>query len=381
MSIVTASANHQLDQLLELMTEILQLSGTQYALAEQRYGAVSDWLSRDGSPLAAYDPLIHPQGSMLLGTTVRPRGLAVYDLDLVCLMDLRGGALPDPMRLYDQVYARLADSEVYAPLLRRKNRCLRLDYVNDFHLDILPAVADPARGGTCILVPDRKLKDWKESNPKGFAEWFERQARPWRRVLAEREIEPLPAPQAAQQKATLKRVVQLIKRYRDIACDGDQWCARSVVLTTLAATNFAGDVLCSDGLLHVVGAIVDWTEAQPGVPVVANPTNDAENFAESWNAESYRAFVSLLGKFREELHELTNSTGLEDVASGLSRLFGEDLSNRVIAESARRIKEANDAGAIRMHKGGGLTTGGMGAVASSSSSSSFATRGHTFYGA
>jgi hypothetical protein len=56
--------------------------------------------------------------------------------------------------------------------LERLKRCLRLNYAGAFHLDILPACPNDRLGGGAILVPDRKLECWKDSNPKGFAEWF-----------------------------------------------------------------------------------------------------------------------------------------------------------------------------------------------------------------
>jgi hypothetical protein len=40
-------------------------------------------------------------------------------------------------------------------------------------MDILPAIPDPSRGGTALLVPDHDAQSWKPSNPKGYAAWFD----------------------------------------------------------------------------------------------------------------------------------------------------------------------------------------------------------------
>ena len=57
-------------------------------------------------------------------------------------------------------------------MIELKNRCVRVSYATEFHLDILPACPDRYAGGTCVVVPDRKVQHWKASNPKGFAQWF-----------------------------------------------------------------------------------------------------------------------------------------------------------------------------------------------------------------
>jgi len=68
---LTASANHTLDALLELVCVELQLTETQDAQSRGHYQAVADWLSRDGSPLQHFRPHIFPQGSQRLGTLPR----------------------------------------------------------------------------------------------------------------------------------------------------------------------------------------------------------------------------------------------------------------------------------------------------------------------
>jgi hypothetical protein len=54
----------------------------------------------------------------------------------------------------------------------KKNRCIRIVYANLFYIDILPGFQESALDINRIVVPDRSLKDWTPSNPKGYAEWF-----------------------------------------------------------------------------------------------------------------------------------------------------------------------------------------------------------------
>ncbi|HZN54933.1 MAG TPA: nucleotidyltransferase, partial [Candidatus Polarisedimenticolaceae bacterium] len=142
----------------------LGLSAARHAEAESRYKAVGDWLSTAGSPVAMFQPQIYPQGSMALRTTVQPIRQLEFDLDMVVEIDWTN---LQPMVLYEMVYQWLSRNPELRPHLERKRRCIRLNYPKNFHLDVLPARRDLIRGGTCIEVPDRELKCWMPSNPRG----------------------------------------------------------------------------------------------------------------------------------------------------------------------------------------------------------------------
>jgi hypothetical protein len=184
LAIATRSYNSQLDALLEEICIALQLTDTQYDEAKSRYGAVGRWLSEPGSLLAGFKPDIYPQGSVRLGTTVKPRHQEEHDVDLICQMELPPHLYRQPVAILDLVEARLSESGHYKGKTERFKRCVRISYANEFHLDITPARNDPDRPDTCILVPDRKIREWKPSNPLGYAEWFEFQADRAKKALA-----------------------------------------------------------------------------------------------------------------------------------------------------------------------------------------------------
>jgi hypothetical protein len=91
---VTASANHTLDALLELVCVQVQLTETQDEKARGHYGAAADWLSREGIQLREFSPHIYPQGSQRLGTTTKPVAQTEFDLDAICLMQIDSSVHP-----------------------------------------------------------------------------------------------------------------------------------------------------------------------------------------------------------------------------------------------------------------------------------------------
>lgn len=178
--LVTASANHTLDALLELVCQRIQLTETQDTAAREHYDAVSDWLARDGSPLQLLDPYIYPQGSQRLQTTTKPVRQTEFDLDAICRLDVRTKCHPGAV--YRLLWDRLWENKVYRKIMVQMPRCVRLEYSGDFHLDIAPAIPDLWHGGDCILVPDLDANlafdhpendRWKLTCPQGYAKWFQ----------------------------------------------------------------------------------------------------------------------------------------------------------------------------------------------------------------
>ena len=260
----TATIEAQLDDLLMRICEELQLDGTRRERAEQSYRGVEAVLENQPS-VAALRPRIYPQGSMLLGTTVRPLVGDEYDLDVVSEFSCRPHSFETPTHALDLIEHTLRGSATYAPMVERKNRCIRLNYAHEFHLDILPACRDVVRGGTCIIVPDRKLSEWTPSNPKGFAAWFDGRTRKLSRAL-DKAAEPLPMPELAHAKPALKLAVQLLKRMRDVRFRNSAAPAPiSVVLTTLAGHFYTGE----QSLARTVQEILSGVSAESRIVVHA----------------------------------------------------------------------------------------------------------------
>jgi len=339
--ITAESFEAQLDDLLARICYKLQISQTQHKVAEDRYTAISRWLEADGSPLAAFWPAIYAQGSLRIGTTVRPIARQEYDLDLVCEMQIDWRMIRRPVFLLDMVETRLREDDTYRTMLERKNRCVRVKYANEFHLDILPACPDPEAGNGCVLVPDREANDWKGSNPKGYAQWFESRAELLAKRFVER-VEPLPMPEPTEFKLPLKRVVQLIKRWRDVAYNESRDDAPiSIVLTTLVASHYNGEPSVGLALTNCLARIVETLPPTGERLIVWNPTNPEEDLSERWDEKpaAYEAFVSGISSLNKRWQELQHYRG-QKLTTTLEQLFGEDETRSALKEQAEYVTKA-----------------------------------------
>jgi hypothetical protein len=349
-----------LDRQLERICLQLQLTVTQYRDAEMKYQAVGKWLSAEDSELAPFAPEIYPQGSMLLGTTVRPwRGIE-YDLDLVC--QLHWCANVPPVTVYNWVHDRMASHETYAQMLEKLKRCLRLNYAGEFHLDVLPAC--PNGTAKAIIVPDRKLQCWVHSNPRGFAQWFFQRCQlrdEFAKQMFAEKIEPLPSAVPSEYKYPLQRAVQLMKRHRDLFFDGGRDIARSVILTTLAGHSYGGQRSLSLALDMILDRIYHSMEGINEVPRIQNPVHVEENFTDTWDIEKFERFKSYIADFREQIKGLLYPTteeqrrGFEKAAQHLGSLFGSAEVKEAIRLEASEMNEGRKTKNLGVTSAGSLT--------------------------
>jgi hypothetical protein len=327
--------------------EALDLTPTQYDDAVQKYQAVGTWLNKSGTLLAAADPLIYPQGSIAIGTATKPVGRDEFDLDLVCQLQI--GARMSPAALKRAIGQRLRENALYRERLEEKNRCWRIVYAGEFHMDILPGRPDPRfTNGTALLVPDKELAAWKETDPKGYAAWFVERSRlsiaASKGIRADVEAPP-PSPQAST-KTPLQLAVQILKRHRDLSLGGDEDAPISIIITTLAASAYVGQDSVFDTLHYLILRMPSFIETDAaGEAVVRNPVNPLENFADKWREEPRKKqrFFEWLQAASRELDRLSR-TSLPDAVKALAPLVGERAGSEAVRRYGARIHDQRTTG-------------------------------------
>jgi len=341
------SRRAQLDELLTYGAEALDLTPTQYDDAVQKYQAVGTWLNKPGSLLAAADPLIYPQGSIAIGTATKPVGRDEFDLDLVCQLQI--GAGTSPAALKRAIGQRLRENAVYQERLEEKNRCWRIVYAGEFHMDILPGRPDLRFAtGTALLIPDKELATWKETDPKGYAAWFAERSR--LSVSANKGIRadveaPPPSPHTST-KTPLQLAVQILKRHRDLCLGDDEDAPISIIITTLAASAYVGQDSIYDTLQYLITHMPSFIETDAaGHPVVRNPVNPLENFADKWREtpRKQQRFFDWLQAANRDLDRLARTT-LPEAVKALSPFVGERAGSEAVRRHGARIHDQRATG-------------------------------------
>lgn len=360
--------------ILERVCQALEPTPTQREQAEDRYGAVGTWVSEADGWLFG-SAKIYAQGSFATGTTIRPIGRDEFDVDLVIffangLETLSSGALK---RMLGD---RLRAHGTYREMLEEMGRCWRINYANEFHLDITSSIPNPAcyQGGE--LVPDKKAQCWKASNPIGYRDWFNKRAdmQPRFRLqkaiaMDEKRAGIEPFPQHARFKGVLRRIVQLAKRHRDLWFQGKDQSLRpiSVILTTLAARAYEACVqqeydtefdLMYD-VVRLMPGFIDMHESGPHrFWCIWNPTTSGENFAEKWNLEPARveSFFGWHGGFVSLLERITQPIGTDVVAQDLKKSFGAIPVQQAFDGITADLEAARQGGLLSVAPTAGLIT-------------------------
>ncbi|WP_310559191.1 nucleotidyltransferase [Flavobacterium sp.] len=361
---------NKLNDLLENIAQVLDITQAQHELVVQKYTAVANQLSKDGSKLSVYKPEILPQGSFLLDTMIRPiMEDDELDVDLVCRLT---GKINNwaQIHLKHAVKNQLIDNnDNYKRMLDEEgNRCWTLIYAGDkFHLDILPALVGNNNHvnlsersynkldktdleNISVRITDRREENyhseidpnyWLKSNPFGYAAWFKERSNinTLKSVLLRESVTPLP--EYKKEKAPLIRVVQILKRHRDIMFGGDDDKPISIILTTLAAKAYQKETNVINALNNILNTMhlhmKEVYSAKHGRDIwwIGNPVNeDDENFADKWPNEKQKQdnFFSWLEKAKSDFGALQNMD-----PSNAYRVLKNIIGTRTVNEAVRNL--------------------------------------------
>lgn len=373
---LTFEQKDEFKDIIETLGESLDITQTQYDNLTKSYKAVGEYLEND-SILSTYQPMITPQGSLRLGTIIQPIN-PQDDLDVDLVFRLQEKPVYWTQKnLKDQVGARIKSNGRYSTMLKEKEggrRCWTLLYRDNaenpkerYHMDILPAVADKEYGSIMtklfaegysdrtvdqisIRITDKEAENysistniinWLKSNPDGYALWFASRCRTTNqtKLLAEAVV---PFDRYTKDKTVLQRIVQILKRHRDMMFKNDKDDKPiSIIITTLAAKAYNGEQNIVDGLLNVAANIKRGISVgKNGEDWIENPVNVEENFADKWPSHPRRRenFYKWVTALQRDLEDIINGQNRTEIFDSISQTFGQDASSRAAELLSERRK-------------------------------------------
>jgi len=405
---LTIEEKREFIKIYEELSENLDITQTQYDTAVQSYQGVGAHLSKSDSLLSPYKPEILPQGSFLLGTMIRPiNDCDELDVDLVCRLEGKKASWTQ-YDLKKIVGDRLNEHVTYSSLLEKeKRRCWTLKYAESskYHMDILPAIVSTghqivlekafSHTGSidfkkiAIRITDNENYNyksetdpdyWNKSNPFGYAVWFQDRCNINIRksIFLSENVNPLPKFQ--KEKLPLQRVVQLLKRHRDLMFNGDDHKPISIIITTLASRAYQKETDIISALENIIFHMENYIQEKYSkehcrlIKWVENPVNEEENFADKWPdcREKEINFDKWLEKLKGDYKRSISSKGFYNIETSLSKMFGKDVSKKTFSNLAEKDYRTREQGKLYMNTGTGILT--------ESSEKSKKVENHNFHG-
>jgi hypothetical protein len=360
--ILFKNKNTQLDDLLARIAEQIQLDDTRKERMETAYRAIESLLNEDTGFFKDAVFEIYPQGSVRIGTTVKPMGKNEFDLDIVVhiVMEWEKNS---PQYIYNQLKRVLQNSDRYNDKVELKNRCIRLNYAGDFHMDILPGCQETSYDQDKLVIPDRELGDWTSSNPRGYGNWFIDKSNLAKTTLLEKAyaMENLPADEFSKKKP-LQRAVQLIKMYRDEYFKSNSKTATSsIILTTIAGEFYEGEESIFDTIENIITKIKQNFNIEVLVGnrlKILNPVNYQEDFSDKWDddkePELYEHFKKFILHLDKQWKILKLENGVIEEANTIKGLFGEKVFLRAQDSQVNQLERARNMKSIGINTSTGV---------------------------
>jgi hypothetical protein len=310
------------------LADVVNLNQTRLALLDDRVEAILGWLEKD----TVVGPLVQghvPQGSWAHKTIIRPVEDREFDADFLLTLTEVEEWSKEPKVYLQQVRAAFKRSSTYAGMVRRKNRCVRIGYSGDCHVDVVPHLI--LEGARQVIV-NYAENQFEDTNPEGFTAWM-------------KEKDKLAS-------GNLRKVIRLLKYLRDFK---ETFSVPSVVLTTLLGERvqaFDGAARYADvptTLLNLMNDLDAWLKLYPDMPLLEDPSCPGTSFNHRWTQDRYENFSKWITFYADLITEAYNEPDKAASLAGWQKVFGPDFTQRVTkaAENVTLARVAVVSDAVR----------------------------------
>ena len=273
------------------------------------------------------------QGSYKFDTQIRPAMVgAQFDIDLGFYFEWTGKP-EDGDHSAEQLKAFVQAALVTYQADKRndatsveepKERCCRITFNPDFHIDVPAYHLDDARDARALAT---ETKGWEDSDPKAIYKWFKERY------------------EDAPSRARLRRQVRYLKMWAALNFD-DSSRPSSILLTVLAAEAVAGvDSAATDDdqlLEHIAVVIYERLSADT---TVTNPVNAAEDLNRLGKAANL-AFVERLNELVGIAQRARLAADIGTAAEIWAEAFGQFFPMPEDNEDLATVQKAENAIAL-----------------------------------
>lgn len=282
----------------------VNLSDGRISQLDARVSAVTNFLSTGDDAYADNFIDLIPQGSYAHRTIINPVGaFDGFDADVLLHVEEIDGW--DARDYVQKLYEVFRGSSTYRNMVSRHDRCVKVDYANEFHIDVVPYMTRHDQK----YITNRVTNAYELTNPEGYNQWLDERNR-----LA---------------SGRLIKVIRLMKYFRDYK---NTFSVKSVVLSILLGGRVNDAAVWGDtsdypdvptALKNIVGALDDYLQANLLMPSIDDPSEPSENFNHRWNQIEYANFRNKLNVYRGWIDDAYAELDIEESKRKWRKLFGD----------------------------------------------------------
>jgi hypothetical protein len=302
----------------------LRLDESRQARIESAVARFVQYCQQDEQLKAALAEPPFLQGSVPNHTVIKPIGNDEYDVDVI--YPFRSSLFPaehqNPGALFRWFVSRIQLDGWYKGRTTVKNRCVRVNYAGDFHIDIIPSTRE-VPGHQPFAVPARDLQAWIANDPRGMESWV-------------RLRDAASGMTDARGHGVLVRCIRSMKRWRDQFFGSDPRPS-SILLTTILGKHEASrqdynpplqgpmypanrhDAAYLYDLLRLTHSCLQVQISTP----FSHPTIIGEDLRHGWDREFTDLFMNRLAASIRSIRQALDATTESEAVRAYKAALGE----------------------------------------------------------
>jgi Second Messenger Oligonucleotide or Dinucleotide Synthetase domain/Adenylyl/Guanylyl and SMODS C-terminal sensor domain len=307
----------------------VNLSQARLDQLDERVGAIDSFLNSGDDEISTRFVQTIPQGSYAHRTIINPvDDNDEFDADV--LLELTEEPDWSASDYIEELYKVFRSSSRYRSMVSRHARCVKVDYANEFHIDVVPYVERHGEHYICNR-DEGDDGEFELTNPEGFNEWLDQQDQ--------------------TTGGKLIKVVRLLKYLRDYK---NTFSLKSVILNILVGGRVNSALLLGDpdhykdlptAFKNLLADLNDYLQANPMMPNLTDPSCPSENFNHRCDQDQYTNLRKWIKYYSDKATAAFKEIDPETSLKLWREIFGDDFgvpSTAVTKATAAHVGRARN---------------------------------------
>lgn len=256
---------------------------------------------------------IFPLGSYEQDTIIKPaKNNKEFDADVIVRMRVVDDW--DARDYIETLYSIFKADSKYSSKVKRKSRCVTLNYAGDFHLDIVPLLKTRGFLSSTYYITNRNTNLYEPTNPYEYNDWLLRK-------------------NSIVGGNYFLESVMLFKYLRDTK---QNFSVKSILLNTLLGMMVSDrdkrlSECCFSDLpttfTTLFNRLNSWLQKQSEMPIIVNPSLKTEDFNRHWDEVKFQNFRTKINYYCDKVNKAYEVSNRKESLRKWKAIFGKKFGN------------------------------------------------------